>query len=181
MNGTKLSGSVLAVAVLVAVGVAAIGGVGPITGGDAGGTGETDNGTDEEFPTAETTNDSEAGTSGDGEPFTFSVDEVEECGQTCRDVTATLHNEQSESASNVTTYIRIYAGENTTAADDVVWEGTVDVGTLDANASETTTERVDLSFRDALAVDQNDGWITVQTTVESEDATVTFRESRRVA
>ena len=123
----------------------------------------------------------ESDESGDGEPFTFGVDEVEECGQTCRDVTATLYNEQAEPASNVTTDIRIYAGENNTDADDVVWEGTVDVGTLDANASETTTQRIDLSFREALKVDQNGGWITIRTTVDSADTTVTFRESRQVA
>jgi hypothetical protein len=177
MNGTKLIGGVLVVAVLVAVGVAAIGGVGP-AGGEAG---AADDGTDEEFPAAETTNDSEAATSGDGTPFTFGVDEVNECGQTCRDVTATLYNEQNQTATDVTTYIRIYAGENTTDPDAVVWEGTVDVGTLDPNASETTTQRVDLSFQDALEVDRNDGWITIQTTVESADTTVTFRESRQVA
>lgn len=40
---------------------------------------------------------------------------------------------------------------------------------------------VDLSFRNALKVDQNDGWITIRTAVDSADTTVAFRESRRVA
>ena len=175
MNRTHLIGGVLLVVILAAVaGVALYTGVGPAPGGDAGET-------DDEFPTAEESDGSETASSGDDTSFTFTVDEVEECGQTCRDVTATLNNEQNETATGVTTYIRIYAGENNTDTDDVVWEGTVDVGTLEAGASETTTERIDLSLQDALKIDQNDGWITIQTTVESDDTTVTFEESRQVA
>ena len=178
MNGTKLIGGVLVLAVIAAAGFAVFTGLGPAPGGAADG---VDSETSGEDASTTSTTVSTADGSGDGEPFTFGVDEVEECGQTCRDVTATLYNEQAEPASNVTADIRIYAGENNTDADDVVWEGTVDVGTLDANASETTTQRIDLSFREALKVDNNGGWITIQTTVDSADTTVTFRESRQVA
>lgn len=178
MNRTYVVAGVIVVAILAAVGGAALyTGAGPASGGDAGET-------DEEFPTAETSNTSDGSetvSSGDATPFTFSVDGVEECGQTCRDVTATLTNERNETATGVTSYIRIYAGENNTDPDDVVWEGTVDVGTLEAGASETTTERIELSLGDALEIDQNGGWITIQTTVESDDTTVTDEESRQVA
>ena len=142
-------------------------GSGPSDGGD--GSGPSDGG------------DSESTTSGGTEPFTFTVDDTERCGTTCRDVTATLNNERNETATGVTTYIRIFAGESNTDTDDVVWEGTVDVGTLEADSSFTTTERVKLSLRGAGKVNQNDGWITIQTTVESDDRTVTFRESEKVA
>jgi len=177
MNRKYLIGGVLVAVVLAAaVGAMAYTGVGPAPGGDSG---DSDI---EEFPTENTTDDDGSGTSSstDAEPFTFTVDETTECGTTCRDVTATLNNEQNETATGVTTYTRIYAGENNTDADDVVWEGTVDVGTLDGGASHTTTERVELSLQEAWKVDQSNGWITIQTTVESDDTIVTFRESRQV-
>ena len=178
MNRKYVAGGVLVVIVLAAaVGAMAYTGVGPAPGGDSGGSDI------KEFPTENATDDDGSGTvsSTDTEPFTFTVDETTECGTTCRDVTATLNNEQNETATGVTTYIRIYAGENNTDTDDIVWEGTVDVGTLEAGASHTTTERVELSLREARTVDQNGGWITIQTTVESDDTTVTFRESEQVA
>lgn len=177
MNREYVAGGVLVVVVLAAaVGAMAYTGAGPAPGGDSG---DSDI---EEFPTENSTGDGGSGTSSatDSEPFTFTVDETTECGTTCRDVTATLYNEQNETATGVTTYIRIYAGENNTATDDIVWEGTVDVGTLEGGASHTTTERVELSLQDARKVDQNNGWITIQTTVESDDTIVTFQESKQV-
>jgi len=176
MNRTHLIGGVLALVVLTAaVGAVLYTGAGPAPGGNSG------DSEIEEFPTEGPTDDGESGEAETttAEPFTFTVDETAECGTTCRDVTATLNNERNETATGVTTYTRIYAGENNTDADDVVWEGTVDVGTLDGGASHTTTERVELSLLDARTVNQNDGWITVVTTVESDDATVTFRETRQ--
>jgi uncharacterized protein involved in tellurium resistance len=169
-------------ALAVAIGAMAYTGVGPAPGG---GSGESI----EEFPTEEPSTAEESGsndgstttTSPDTEPFSFTIDETEECGTTCRDVTATLYNEQDETATGITTYIRIFAGEDNADTNDVVWEGTVDVGTLEAGASHTTTERVELSFQGARKVDRNDGWITIQTTVESDDTTVTFRNSEQVA
>ena len=177
MNERTLLGGVLVLAVLAAAGFAVFAGVGPAPGGGADATGG-------EAPATEPTTSGGSGGgggSGDSEPFSFGVDEVEPCGRTCRDVTATLYNERAEPASDVTAHIRIYAGEDATDPDDVVWEETIDVGTLDANASTTTTERIDLSLRGALAVERRDGWITIRTTVESAEATATFRESRQVA
>jgi hypothetical protein len=178
MNERTLLGGVLVLAVLAAAGFAVFAGVGPAPGGDAGGGADATGG---EAPATESTTGGGGGGSADSEPFSFGVDEVEACGRTCRDVTATLYNERAEPASDVTVHIRIYAGEDATDPDDVVWEETIDVGTLDANASATTTERIDLSLRGALAVERRDGWITIRTTVESAEATATFRESRQVA
>ncbi|WP_297889427.1 hypothetical protein [uncultured Halorubrum sp.] len=177
MKRSSVIGAVLALVVLTAAaGAMLYAGPGPAPGGSAQDSGG------EEFPTESSTDEggsTESGTTA-AEPFTFTVDETTECGTTCRDVTATLNNERNETATGVTTYTRIYAGENDTDTDDVVWEGTVDVGTLEGGASHTATERVELSLLDAGKVSQNDGWITIVTTVESDDGTVTFRESRRV-
>ncbi|MDT3436998.1 hypothetical protein [Haloarcula sp. 1CSR25-25] len=124
------------------------------------------------------------GTDSDGSaastpPFAFTVDAIEECGQTCRDVTSTLTNQQNSTAEAVTVSTRIYAGNDTDG--DVVWEGSEDVGTLEAGESYSTTRRVDLSFRDAYAIQRADGRITVRTTVETTDRTVTFTDRRTVA
>jgi hypothetical protein len=120
-----------------------------------------------------------SGTSTATPPFGFAIDSIEECGQTCRDVTSTLTNQQGTTAGNVTVYTRIFAGQGTDG--DVIWRGSEDVGTLPAGDSYTTTRQVELSYADALKVENNDGWITVQTTVETADGTVTFSDERQVA
>lgn len=118
------------------------------------------------------------GASTETPPFVFSIDTIEECDQTCRDVTSTLTNTQDTTAENVTVYTRIFVGQGTDG--DVVWRGSEPVGTLPAGDSYVTTRQVELSFSDALAVRDN-GWITIQTTVETEDRTVTFTDERQVA
>ena len=110
--------------------------------------------------------------------FAFTIDRIEECGETCRDVTSTLINDGDAAATNVTVYTRIYAGNGTDG--DVVWGGRERVGALDAGDSHTTTERVELSFADALAVESAGGWITVQTTIQSDEKTVTDTQRRQV-
>jgi len=112
-------------------------------------------------------------------PFTTTVDRVEQCGRTCRNVTTTLTNEQETTAEDVTVYTRVYAGNGT--GGDVVWENRRRVGTLPAGGSVTVTERVSLSVTDALNVRRNDGWVTVRTTVQSAGKTVTVTERRDVA
>ncbi|MFW6003751.1 MAG: hypothetical protein ACOCPT_04965 [Halanaeroarchaeum sp.] len=188
MNRKILLGTI-AVVVLVALGVGAAyyTGVGPAPGGSDSGDSL------DEFPTqtASEPDDSETETTvaTDGTvtdetttpPFTFSIDEIAECGTTCRDVTATLTNEQTTTATGVTVYTRVYAGEDNTAEEDVVWEGSEDVGTIEGGESHTDTRRVELSLRDARKVDQNDGWVTIVTTVQTDDQTVTFRDSEQMA
>lgn len=123
------------------------------------------------------TTDDRAGTA--EPPLAFSVGEIDDCGETCRDVTATVENTQDEPAESVTITTSIFAGENST--EEVVWEGTEDVGTLAAGESHTSTKRVSLSLGEAYAIDGEDGWITIVTTIDAEDETVTVRESRQVA
>ena len=166
----------LVVVVAIGLGAALYTGVGPAPGGDSGDS-------IEEFPTAD---DADTGGSGatsldDTDPLSFTIDDIEECGQTCRDVTATLDNNQNETETNVTVFIRIFAGENNTEMDDLVWEGIEEAGTIEAGGSHTTTERVELSLQEARKIDQEDGWITILTTIESDDTTVTFQDSEQVA
>ena len=176
----------LAAVVVVGAGVGAV-----VVAGDLlpGGNSETGS---EPFPTATpdggetTTTDSDGtatpttdGASTATPPFGFVIDNIEECGQTCRDVTSTLSNQQDATAENVTVHTRILAGQGTDG--DVVWRGSEDVGTLPAGESYTTTRQVELSFADALKIENNGGWITVQTTVETADGSVTFTDERQVA
>lgn len=183
MNRTHLLGGVLIAVIVVAVGIGAAlyTGAGPAPGGDSGDE-------IEEFPTEEDTDGdgsdadgSDATSTDDTDPFSFMIDELEECGETCRDVTSTLTNNQDQTESNVTVYVRIFAGQDNTNTDDLVWEGTEDVGTMEADEDYTSTDRVELSLQDARKIDQEDGWITIQTTVESDDTTVTFQDNERVA
>lgn len=182
-----LVGGVVLVAVAVVVGGAVALGVGPFgQPGDSGGGmdgGAGDGETSATTTTAIPTGTVYTRTPGAGEelpPFSFTIDRIEECGRTCRDVTVTLYNNQNDTARNVTVYTRIYAG-NSTAEGDRVWKGQEDVGTMAANSSATRTQRVDLTTSEAFKVQQNDGWITIVTTIRSDEATITFKNRRDVA
>lgn len=174
MNGRLLVGGAVAILALLALVIAT--GFGPAL---AGGNGE-DVGS---FPTV--TSGTSGGAAGGGsssdstQAYTLTVEEVEPCGQTCRDVTSTLSNERSSDASDVTVYSRIYAGNGTDG--EVVWEGKEPVGDLDASESYTETRRIELSFSGAYTVRQHDGWITIETVVQSDERTVRFTQRRDVA
>jgi hypothetical protein len=187
MNARPLA--VVGVLALVLAGVvgAYVTGFGPAPGGDDGSDAESfPTATPSETPTGDGVTATDDGTAGTATPtatapppFVFSIDAIETCGQTCRDVTSTLTNQQDTTAENVTVYTRIFVGNGTDG--DVAWKGSEPVGTLDAGESYTATRRVELSYGDALAIKRNGGWITVQTTVQTEDRTVTFSERRQVA
>lgn len=171
-------GGILVMFILVAVvGTAFYFGVGPAPGGSASGD------TIDDFPVAGVSSDGTSATaSADADPpFSFTIDNVEECGMTCRDVTVTLHNNQNETATGTTAFTRIFAGQNNTDTDDLVWEGKEEIGSVEADTSHTTTERVELSLRDARKIDQENGWITILTTVQTDERTVTFQDSEQVA
>lgn len=123
--------------------------------------------------------DNESGATTDTPPFTVLADNTENCGRTCRDVTSTVTNHQNETARDVTVSTQIYAGEGTNG--NPVWEGSEHVGTLRADASHTATKRITLSFGEAIAVKHQGGWITIETTVQTADRTVTLTERRQVA
>ncbi|MFC7069225.1 hypothetical protein [Halobaculum lipolyticum] len=193
--------AVLAVVAVVAVGGAAafVAGIGPLDdfadGGDDAAAGTpASTGTVYDDASGSGADGGEAGTADAGTgasagadasdtrslpPYTFAVQSIEECGRTCRDVTVRLDNNRDETATGVSVYTRIYAG-NSTADGDKVWEGTRDVGTMEPGASARETSRVELSLSEGFRIQQADGWITIVTTVESDDVTITFKERRDV-
>ena len=177
MNRRLLAGG--AVAVLAVLAVVFASGLGPAL---AGGNSE-DVGT---FPTATGGSAGDGSGSGSGggsastsSAYTLTVEEIDSCGQTCRDVTSTLENEQASDATDVTVYSRIYAGNGTDG--EVVWEGKEPIGDLAAGESYTGTRRVELSIWEANTVREHDGWITIQTAVQSDERTVRFTQRRDVA
>jgi hypothetical protein len=143
----------------------------------------------EPFPTA-TPPSTAAGSGGSGgssatatatprPSFAFEVRSIESCGQTCRDVTSTVSNGGDAQATDVAVYSRIFVG-NSTDTDDLAWQGDERVGTLGAGETYTATKTVELSYPEALAVRSAGDWVTVQTTVESDQRTVTFTRRRNV-
>jgi hypothetical protein len=113
-------------------------------------------------------------------PFGFEIVATEPCGQTCRDVTVELTNNRDTVATGVTVSTRIFAGNETTEGA-MVWDGEEDVGRVAAGGTITSTRRVELGFSGGLAVQNSDGWVTIVTTVASDDTTVTFERTEQVA
>ena len=107
--------------------------------------------------------------------FEFGIDVIEECDTTCRDVTATLSNVGGEPAADVTVETTMYAD------GDVVWEGTEEIGGLDAGEEFTGTERVDVGADDAARIEANDGQVTIETVVVFEDGQDVFVEEHDVS
>lgn len=116
----------------------------------------------------ETTTDSSA-------PYRFAIVNVEECGDTCRDVTATLTNTGQETRQNVRVTTEVYAD------GDLLWTGNETVGTLEPDEAHTSTKRVKLSYWDGIKIKNNDGYVTIVTVVRSDTGTVRFEERRKVA
>lgn len=157
MNG-KTGVVVLAVALLLlGVGAAVLGG---------------DSGRDSQPGAADT--DTAANSSGNTS-FGLTVTEVSSCGDTCRDVTARLTNTGTETASDVVVEVSIYTG------GEEIWTDSYRVGSLEAGEAVSSTRRVELGFGEAFRVQQNDGWITIETVIRSDSGTEVIKERRQVA
>lgn len=115
----------------------------------------------------------------DTPPFAFEVESIENCGRTCRDVTVGLYNQMQEDAEDVTVHTWIYAG-NSTDRDDVVWADRHEVGTLGGEEVHRSTDRVELSVQQANNVRDEDGLITIEATVESQEQDITFVSKEEV-
>ncbi|MFB6300540.1 MAG: hypothetical protein ABEH65_09795 [Halobacteriales archaeon] len=172
----------LVVVLVLGTGVALVMGFGP-----APGTPDTVADTpDSSFPTATptpVTTSTAAGTStatepATGPPLSLTVDRIEQCGRTCRDVTTSLTNERTHTVEDVVVYSRVFVGNDTDG--DVVWSTKQRVGSLDPGETVTMTERIELSYSAGYAVMEADGWITIQTTIQTADTTITFTERHNV-
>lgn len=183
--------AVVGVAVLVGVGLVAtlvVGAVvvGVLTGGNASGTATTPGSTTATGTTTgtATTTGTGGGTAttttgttvtGTGEPsFSFVIDRIESCGTTCREVTATLTNDGSVPVENVRVEVALLAD------DEKLWEGEVTPGTLAAGESFTTTRTVDVGLGGAAAIQNNDGYVTIEAVVRWDGGSETFRTRRKV-
>ncbi|WP_435117714.1 FxLYD domain-containing protein [Halolamina sp. C58] len=179
----------VAIAVLVVVialgGVAAalVTGFGPAPGGDEGSAGPST-----PYENTVVVEDTEAsggdgGSDGSGgaaateapQPFTFVIEEITECGRTCRDVNGTITNQQDQTAEDVTVRSEIYTD------GDMIWSGSSEAGDLAPGETFNDQKRVDLSYSEAYKVQQNDGQIVIRTYVETADATYVFKQTRTVA
>lgn len=118
--------------------------------------------------TASTTTASDSG-------YDFTIEQIEECGTTCRDVTAELANDADETRRNVRVTTEVYANE------DLLWTGNETVGTLASGEAHTSTKRVDVGFAGGMKIRDNDGYVTIVTIVKSDRGTVRFSERRKVA
>lgn len=177
---------VVAGAVLLVVAAAFATGIGPAPSGDASGTDGTETaGFPTQTPTASTTQSGGAVADATGATetptppsFAVTIDRVEPCGWTCREVTSTLRNDGGTTATSVVVHSRVFVGNGTDG--DVAWRGKERVDRLEPAATHTATHGVELSYGEAVGVRNADGWITVQTTVVSDQRTVTFAERRNV-
>jgi len=107
--------------------------------------------------------------------FAFTIDNVSNCGQTCRLLNSTVRNELDRAAENVTLHIQIFT------EDEGVWEGTTQVGDLESSESATSTTRIEVSPRNGLAIQQNDGNVTIVTDVRATNASQQFTHEDNVS
>ena len=108
------------------------------------------------------------------EQYEFRIKSISECGTTCRDVTASLRNTGDVSLTNVVVETRLYA------KNDLLWRGNSTVGALPIDESYTATERVELGFRDAADIQRNDGYVTIQTIIHTDEGRTVYQERRKV-
>lgn len=152
--------TVLAVAAGPAAGLASANA--PVADGEAAQVGQ-----DDETATNETaTNESDR--------FELDADLVERCGLNCRNVTANLTNTGNDTAENVTANVTI------TADDEEVWERNYTLGNVSANESVERSSEISVGPRDLYAIEQNDGFVFINVTVEWDGGNQTFTERRQV-
>ncbi|UPV76152.1 hypothetical protein M0R89_08875 [Halorussus limi] len=121
------------------------------------------------------TNGETATTSMTSSEYAFTIENIEKCGSTCRDVTARLTNSGGETRENVRVTTAMLAD------GEVLWSGNESVGILEPGESHVSTERVDVGFAGGMQISANDGYVTIVTVVRSESGTTRFAERRKVA
>lgn len=111
-------------------------------------------------------------------PFSLETGTVEHCGALCRNVTSTVTNRQSTAAADVTVTTRLYPGNDTGGA--VLYQGVERVGRLEAGGSYTATRRIELELSDAMEIQEAGGWVTIRTTVQSDDRRLVVTDRQQV-
>lgn len=107
-------------------------------------------------------------------PFTIDTKWIEQCGNTCRDVTVSLTNNGDHTRKGITVTTKMSSdGER-------IWTGEKVIGTLGSDEATTRTARVQIGFVDAAKVKQNGGTVTIETVVRWNNGSKTFREQRQV-
>lgn len=107
--------------------------------------------------------------------FFLETDDPVPCGTTCRQVTATIHNNGNIDAHNVKVTSTITTGGT------VIWEGKESIGTLTPGQIYTTTRTIEVGYWDALKIKQNGGTVTIKTVVTSDEKTIELSEERKIA
>lgn len=107
--------------------------------------------------------------------YDFTIEHIEECGSTCRNVTAVLANTGNETRRNVRATTEVYAD------GDLLWSGNETVGALDPGEAHTSTKRVNVGFAGGMKIQNDDGYVTIVTVVRTDDGTTRFSERRKVA
>mgnify|MGYP006271466499 CR=1 FL=1 len=186
MSRRRVGSIVLTVVVAAGVVGALAVGLGPvdsIVGSVVDGTDADDDGGEVPEGESESTDSGHSHDSGSGgdaaeesaSEFQFTVRNIDECGQTCRDVTVGLRNTMNASATDVTVTTQIYTG------DEEIWSASESFTEVDASESKTRTKRVKLGYFDAVKVKQNGGEIRIETTVTWDGGEQSFTERRKVA
>lgn len=124
--------------------------------------------------TATTTTATTATTTNGSPQFAFRIHSIEKCGSSCRDVSTGLVNEGSAPAENVTVEVNVYAGENR------VWRDTEEVGTLGPGETYNSTEHVEVGPGEAYQIQQNGGYVTIETVVRYDGGSETFTRRKKV-
>lgn len=156
---------VLAVVALVAVGGIAALGVGPFAS-DAGGPPQ---------PGQQAGGGGEPPSEDHVRPFSIDIRKIEQCGNTCRDVTVSITNNGGNARENVTVTTNIYTG------NDSVWHGEEAAGTLASDETLTRTKRIQVGVVGGAKIKRNDGKILIETVVRWDGGSATFSERRDVA
>lgn len=125
--------------------------------------------------TTTTASGSSGGTPADRDSdYALAIQHIASCGNACREVTAALTNEGSETRRNVTATTEVYAD------GDLLWSGDESVGTLAAGESHTSTKRVQVGYAGGVKIRANDGYVTIVTVVLSDSGVTEFSERRKV-
>ncbi len=110
----------------------------------------------------------DAGTQVPSVDLSVIVDEITECGRTCRTLAYTVQNRGGAGAENVTVEVAVRTPD---ADGDVVYEGTQELGAIDSERQRQATTNLTLGEDGAAAVQNNDGSVAVEITAVADDGT----------